>query len=304
MNKLIDSKKCLICFKESGKHRNNTVYWHQDPQDPANVWCWCNRCGRAYNLYQYCDLAGIELKDFLAGNLTFDSTPANEVRKMDWPAWYVPLSDPRAQEGVDYIKSRGLNVEGDMYYDIDDKGIVFPYYFGEHFVGAQCRFLKERVKSDGDIQKIDTIPGTRLGLVFYNWNQGPFMTNVKGVIVCEGAFNALSIQQALNLAYGGVHRNPWRVIACSGSGASEHHTEALKELKEQGIKVVAASDTDEAGLKMLLKMKNADCLTHYALTMETGVDWNDKLKELGHDAFAKWFLGQVKSIDGELPQPS
>src|SRR5581483_11268109 len=117
------------------------------------------------------------------------------------------------------------------------------------------------------------------------------------VVVCEGAFNALSIQQALNKVYGGIYRNPWRVVACSGSGATAHHTEALKELKDQGLKIIAAPDTDEAGLKMLRKMYDAECITHSCLTMEQNVDWNDLLKRVGHDALAKYFLSNVKSVD-------
>ena len=293
------NKKCLICLQQSGKSRNNTLYWHADPDNKNVIWCWCNRCGRAYSIYEYCSIAGVDLVEFLKGavDMQFETASPNEVRKVEWPAWFITTSDPRSKKGTYYIRSRGLHVEGDMYYDIDNESIVFPYYFGEHFVGAQMRFIVPRVKSDGDVQKVDTIPGTRLGLVFYNWNQEKFVTNVKGVIVCEGAFNALSIQQALNKVYGGVYLNPWRVIACSGSGATAHHTEALKGLKDQGLKIVAAPDTDEAGLKMLKKMSDADCITHRAMTMERDVDWNDMLKRMGHDDFAKFFLSSVKSID-------
>ena len=36
------------------------------------------------------------------------------------------------------------------------------------FVGAQTRLLKPWVNKDGDVTKVLTLPGTRLGLVFYN----------------------------------------------------------------------------------------------------------------------------------------
>jgi hypothetical protein len=220
----------------------------------------------------------------------------NEVTKIEWPSWFIPLSDPRAKKGVEYVQSRGLTLEGDMYYDMDREGIVFPYYFGNYFVGAQIRFIAPRKNLDGEIQKMDTVPGTRLGLVFYGWNQERFMGNVKGVIVCEGAFNALTITQALNKAYGGVANSPWRAVACSGSGATQHHTEALKELKEQGIKIVAAPDSDEAGMKMLTKLAEAGCITHRVLTEETTKDWNDFVKEMSRENFAKWFLSKIKPI--------
>lgn len=291
---MLSTKKCLVCNKG---RKNDTLYWHID-KETGDIWCWCNKCDRGYSLFSYCEAAGISLKEFLQGEFNFTESTPNEVRKMEWPAWFVPLTDTRAQKGIEYIQSRGLTLEGDMYYDMDRDGIVFPYYFGDHFVGAQIRFVTPRTNEEGEVQKMDTVPGTRLGLVFYNWNQGPFMGNVKGVIVCEGSFNALSIQQALNKTYGGIYRNPWRCIACSGSGATQHHTEALRALKEQGIKVIVAPDSDEAGMKMLKKFIEADTATHFAITKDVKKDWNDFLKEMGHDAFAKFFLSSVKPING------
>lgn len=236
------------------------------------------------------------MEQFLQGD--FHAEEADDtVSAMAWPSSFVPLSDPRASKGVEYIKSRGLSLDGDMYFDLEDEGIVFPYYFENHFCGAQVRFLEERENEDGTKWKITTIPGTRLGLLFYGWNQFKFMAQIKGIVVTEGAFNALSIQQALNLAYGGMASNPWRVIACSGSGASELQKETLKDLKEQGYKVIAAPDTDEAGLNMCRKFAEAGSITHHAFTGDTEKDWNDMLKELGHKEFAKWFIQQVRPVD-------
>jgi len=214
---------------------------------------------------------------------------------MEWPARYVPLSDPRAEAGVKYVQSRGLLLAGDMYYDIERDGIVFPYYFGDHFCGAQTRFVTPRVHPGGEVQKMDTLPGTRLGLLFYGWNQSRFVGDVKTVVVTEGAFNAIAINQALNVVYGGIANNPWRAIACSGAGATKHHKEALKELKDQGIKIVIAPDTDEAGAAMLRKFNEAGAATHYAFTGETR-DWNEMLKALGHKEFAWYFLRNIKPI--------
>lgn len=287
----MNTKKCLIC--NLGK-KNDVLYWHID-KETGEIWCWCNKCDRGYSLYDYCNKANISLADFLKGEFDFKESTPNEVRKVEWPAWYVPLSDTRAQKGVDYVLSRGLTLEGDMYYDIDREGIVFPYYFQDIFVGGQTRFLVPYMK-DGKEHKIDTMPGTRLGLVFYNWNQGRFASNVKGVFVCEGAFNALSIQQALNSIYGGVYTNPWRAIACSGAGLSKHQAEALKELKESGIKVIAAPDSDEAGFEMLAKMSKEECISHYVLTRDTEKDWNDLLKEMGNTEFAKFVIKSVQAV--------
>ena len=243
----------------------------------------------------YCHQAGVSLPEFLKGDFDFKEAPPNELSLQSWPQRFIPLSDPRSQRGVDYIKSRGLLLEGDMYYDIERDGIVFPYYFENHFVGAQTRFIVPKVHPDGEVQKIDTLPGTRLGLLFYGWNQTRFIGNVKGVIVTEGAFNSIAVNQAFNLAYGGINNNPWRSIACSGAGATKHHQEALRELKEQGLKVIIALDNDEAGMKGLKKFIDAGSCTHYALANRTE-DWNDLLKELGPPNFAKLFLSAIKKI--------
>lgn len=286
---MINTRHCLICRKH-----NRTLYWHKDPDD-GSLWCWCNACDRGYSIQNYCYIAGVSLVDFLKGDFDVEESVPNEVRVMNWPSRFIPLSDPRSKPGVDYINSRGLTLEGDMYYDIEKNGIVFPYYYHNNFVGAQTRFIEPRVHPDGDIQKMDTLPGTRLGLLIYGWSQEKFIGNVKAVVITEGAFDAISINQALNMAYGGINNNPWRAVACSGSGATKHHQETFKELKEQGMKIVVAPDFDEPGMKMLRKFKDGDACTHFALTGRTD-DWNTCLKEMGHREFAKFFLDAVKKI--------
>jgi hypothetical protein len=287
----MSNEHCLIC-----KRNNRTLHWHID-NDTGNIWCWCNgKCQRGYSIREYCHLSGVSLSDFLKGDFSFNESTPNEVSRLEWPSHFIPLSDPRAKKGVEYIKGRGLGLQGDMYYDMKREAIVLPYYFQNTFVGAQMRYITPITTEDGDVLKITTMPGTRLGLVFYNWNQEPFITNIKGVIVCEGAFNALAIQQSLNKLYGGVLKNPWKAVACSGSGSTKHHLSKFKELLEAGIKVVCAPDSDEAGLKMLSKFKTAEAVSHYALTMDSSKDWNDILKEQGSEKFSKFFLSTVKSI--------
>lgn len=290
---MIDTKKCLIC--KDGK-KNNCLHHHKDSETDER-WIWCQgKCQRGYSLRSYCWEAGIDFSDYLNGDFDVKEAPPNEVSVMSWPARFIPLSDTRATAGVDYIRSRGLTPEGDMYYDVDRNGIVFPYYFENNFCGAQTRFVVPRVHPDGEVQKMDTLPGTRLGLLFYGWNQSRFIGNVKSVIVTEGAFNAIALNQALNVAYGGINNNPWRAISCSGAGATQHHKETLKELKEQGLKIVIAPDTDDAGMKMLKKFKDASSATHYALTGHTE-DWNDMARDLGKQEFAKFFISAVRNID-------
>jgi hypothetical protein len=285
-----DNRWCLIC-----NPKNRTLYWHTD-EKTGKLWVWCNKCNRGYSLEEYCRQADLDIETFLSSDFKIENDQSDEVQAMAWPSSFVPLSDPRAEKGAEYIKSRGLHLDGDMYYDLNEEGIVFPYYFENHFCGAQIRFVEERTTEDGNKWKITTLPGTRLGLLFYGWNQTKLMAQVKGIIVTEGAFNALAIQQALNQAYGGVSRSPWRVFACSGSGVSTHQAETLQELRNKGYKVICASDSDEAGLKMYEKLSEHKSITHYAFC-EVGKDWNDKLQELKHKEFAKYFWSCITPID-------
>ena len=289
---MINRKKCLIC--KDGR-KNDCLHWHKDP-DTGDIWVWCQgKCQRGYSVRTYCHMAKISLPEFLKGDWEFKEAPPNELTPHEFPKRFIPMSDPRSEQGREYIKSRGLTLEGDMYYDIEREGIVFPYYFDNHFCGAQTRFIVPKIHSDGEVQKMDTLPGTRLGLLFYGWNQSRFIGNVKAVVVTEGSFNALAINQAFNLAAGGISHNTWRAISCSGAGATKHHQEALKELKDQGLKIVIAPDFDDAGMKMLKKFRESGAATHYTLTDRTE-DWNDCLKEMTHLEFAKFFLKQVKKI--------
>lgn len=283
-----DTKHCLICQRP-----NATLHWHKDAET-GDIWVWCQGvCQRGYSLRQYCYLAGVSLADFLSGDFDFKETTPNELQVMNWPVKFIPLSDPRAQKGVNYVRSRGLNLDGDMYYDIDREGIVFPYYFENHFCGAQIRFIKTRINKDGDEQKIDTLPGTRLGMLFGLWNQSQFVTDTKAIGICEGYFNALSLQQAFNLKYGGVAKNPWKFISTSGCNVTKHHQEVLRELGQQNIKVIGAYDADEAGLEGLAKMIKADCASYISTTQDNKLDWNDLLKKEGHEAVAKRFLANM-----------
>ena len=288
---MISTKKCLIC--NNGKS-NDVLYWHKD-EETQDIWCWCNKCDRGRGIWSYCSESGISLSDFLKGDFDFEEAAPNEVTRMEWPQAFIPLSDSRAVAGVEYLAKRGLTPVGELYYDVQDKGIVFPYHFDSVFCGAQVRFLKERINKDGDVWKITTLPGTRLGLVVYGYNQTNIMPHVKGLIVTEGAFNALSIQQSLDKLYGGAYKSPWKAVACSGSGGSGHQLELFAKLIQDGYKVVCAPDNDAAGLKMFKKYIKAGAATHVALT-DNESDWNDVLISLGNTAFAKYVLERIKPI--------
>jgi len=296
MTPAISTRKCLIC--KDGK-KNDCLHWHKDP-DSGDLWVWCQgRCQRGYSIYEYTAKAGISLTDFLKQDFSFREAPPNEVQKMTWPKSFIPLYHADAKPGLEYLESRGIEPDDNIYYDTWRKGIVFPYFFDNIFCGAQIRLIEPYIDDDGEERKIDTMPGTRLGLLFYNWNQQNFGANIKGIIVTEGAFNALAIQQAIAPLYPHILDNPWKCIACSGSGLSQHHIDTLVELKERGIKIIIAPDSDKAGVKMLRKAINANAVTHYNMTMEDNTDWNDLLRSVGKKEFATHFLKSIKKCQQE-----
>jgi len=289
----MNTKKCLIC-KQGQK--NECLHWHRD-SDSGSIWVYCvGKCKRGYSIYEYTAKAGLSLREFLKNDFDFEEAKPNEVNRMEWPSWFLPMFDPRAKAGLDYVNGRGLDsTVGDMFYDAEDHGIVFPYYVGSTFVGAQIRFIEPRVDQDGDVQKMNTLPGTRLGLLFYNYVQTPLPDTTRCIVVCEGALNALSIQQALNSIYGTMS-NPYRCVATSGCNLTEHHADVLKELRGEGRKIVLAYDFDEAGKKGIRRAIDRQAITHIALTGDDEKDWNDVMQELGNYELAKFFLNGIQKV--------
>ena len=285
----MDLYKCAIC-----KPHNKTIYVHKE--EDGGIWLWCNKCGRGYSLYDYCTLSGLTVKEILSADLTIQESTPSEVRKMDWPGWFVSPFDFRAKKGLEYLSSRKIDpTSSDVFYDLDTEAIVFPYYYHGIFVGAQKRYITPRIVDDKE-QKIDTLPGTRLGLLTYGYDQKFLPTNVKIFIVAEGAFNCLSLSQMLNKVYGGHLNNPYKCIALSGSGLSQHQSEILKEKKDLGYKIILAPDSDSAGMTFLSKAHDLQCITHFSITEDTEVDWNDLLINTNQETLFRTFFKNMKEI--------
>jgi len=284
-------KSCLIC---KGGVKNDCLYFHKD-LETGDIWLWCQgKCQRGYHLFDYCHRAGLSVRDFLKLRIDFEEAKPNEVNAMGWPRSFLNLSDPKSRSGVEYLSTRGLDPTPDMFFDSENNGVVLAYYMDSTFVGAQVRFIEPRYLEDGSPWKITTLPGTRLGYLFWGWSQNPLPPQVKYLVVTEGAFNAAALQQALNTQYGGILTNPYRCIATSGSGVSQYQRDKLKDVLETGVKVIAAPDSDDAGLKMLEKMQQSASCSHYALVAENGKDWNDLLIKLGDIQLAKYFVSRLR----------
>jgi DNA primase len=291
---MIDSKKCYICKFDPltgqalGSQKNRTLHWHADTEK-GDIWVWCNGlCQRGYSIYEYSRLSGLNIADIFNSHIEFFESAPNEVNAFDWPKSFISLFKKEAEEGVEYLNSRDILPQGDMFYDVATNGIVFPYYYHTTLCGAQIRFIQPK-----DEHKITTLPGTRLSLLFYSYNQLPIAPHVRMVIVTEGAFDALSIQQSLDTLYD-TGRSPFLVCATSGSNISKHHIEVLTSLKDAGLKIVAAPDSDEAGMGMFQKM--VECSTHYAMTDDPLMDWNKLLCNIGRNEMASLFPSMVKKL--------
>ena len=109
-------KKCHIC-----KRPNDTIHHHED-KETGEMWLYCvGKCQRGYSLREYCYIAGIPLVEYLKGDFDFVEAKPLEVSKLEWPNSFISLSDPRAVAGVEYLKSRGIKPQGDIYYDLEKK---------------------------------------------------------------------------------------------------------------------------------------------------------------------------------------
>ena len=286
---MVNTKHCLVC-----KQARPVLYWHEE--ESGDIWCWCCSCGKSYSLWEYCKLSGISPKELGKSEFAFEKGTPGEVQRIGWPAHFYEITHPKATVGADFVKSRGIRLEGDMYYDADYNGIAFPLYFEGYFCGAQIRLIEPwKVKGSTKKIKMITIPGTKSSLLMYNWDQAPFNRPYRGIIITEGAFDCLAIEQSLNDQYG-PFKNPWKVMAMNGSACSDHHLKTIKGLKDAGMTVVLAADYDKAGFKMMAEYKKADAITHIATTEEHKVDWNDKLKELGSKEFARFFIKRIAKI--------
>jgi hypothetical protein len=284
------ARRCKICNKP-----RDTLYVNWN--DNGDIWLYCCSCGKSYNVLEYCKMTGTDYRDIvLNGNINFNNrTNKNEVNRLDWPAHFISLLDSRAYRGKEYLKERGLRVEGDIFYDIKRNGIVFPLYYEMYFCGAQIRLINPMTNEYGQETKMISMPGTRTSILIYNWNQLSFLLDVKNIVITEGAFNCLSLMQAFDSLYLNKLSNPYKVLALSGSGSSHHHIKKIKELKDKGYNIIIAGDNDQAGLKMISKFIKEKALTHFSLPKKEIGDWNDIMKEKGEEELIKVFLSNMEN---------
>ena len=287
LNKL--SKRCLICAAG-----HNTLYGHVNSDGVK--WIWCNKCNRSYDLEEYCAEVGIDYPtDEEIAKIVEDDPEDSQLNRISWPKHFIPMWQEDAKPGIEYLKTRKIDPGDGMYYDVNSNGIVFPYYYESYCVGAQVRFIEPKLKNNKP-WKITTVEGTKLGKLFYGWNQGDLPQNIKYMVVTEGAFNAIALQQTLNRHFKSVTKNPYRFIAASGANIGTHREDILRELISDGMKVILAADPDEAGFEMVERAAKNGCITHFSSVSEDNVDWNDLLIKYDEEKLKKEFLTNLRKI--------
>lgn len=76
---MVHHKKCLIC---KGGKKNDCLYWHLD-EKTGLPWVWCSGvCQRGYSLTQYCDIAGIDVNEFVKDGIDIVKDQDDEVNAL------------------------------------------------------------------------------------------------------------------------------------------------------------------------------------------------------------------------------
>lgn len=172
------------------------------------------------------------------------------------------LDDPSEKlvQVIEYIYSRALTLEDYDFYWSDEEGLdnrlIIPYYFRNQIVGYTCRRIDEgKPKYLADQQ-----PGYVFNLDRQNYNR-------QFVIVCEGQFDALSIDG----------------IAIMSNEINKQQSMLINQLGKQ---VIVVPDRDQPGLNIL----NSAMEYNYSVSMP---DWDKDVKDI-NDAVKKY--GKIQTL--------
>ena len=172
------------------------------------------------------------------------------------------LDDPSDKliQVIEYIYSRSLTLEDYDFFWSNEEGLdnrlIIPYYFRNQIVGYTCRRIDEgKPKYLADQQ-----PGYVFNLDHQNYSR-------QFVIVCEGQFDALSIDG----------------IAVMSNEINKQQSMLINQLGKQ---VIVVPDRDEPGLNIL----NSAMEYNYSVSMP---DWDKDVKDV-NDAVKKY--GKIQTL--------
>jgi Toprim-like len=156
---------------------------------------------------------------------------------------------------IDYITSRRLNVLEYPYYYSNELGfrnrLIIPYFYQKQLVGWTARAIND--------SKPKYLSEQQPGYVFNLDNQ---TYNRKYVIVCEGPFDAISIDG----------------VAILGSEISEAQYTLIKQLQKE---VIVLADRDKAGMKLVKTAIEKNWSVSFPPWDSSVKDANDAVKKYG-----------------------
>ena len=159
---------------------------------------------------------------------------------------------------IEYVHRRNINLNSYKFYWTPEEAynlhrrITIPYYYKEQIVGYTSRAIVDSIKP----KYWSSHPAD---FVFNLDNQQP---DWKFVIVCEGPFDAMSIDG----------------VALSGSEISDTQIEQIDRLQRE---VIVVPDADRAGKKLIDRAIEAGWTVSFPIWQETCKDINDAVIKYG-----------------------
>jgi hypothetical protein len=223
---------------------------------------------KAKQLLSWCGLDNIEI-DRLSFE-SFASKPehlVNQVNKpiiisfdtKELPEGAEPINeeDPRHQEHIEYIKSRGLSlysypyfVTPDAKFERDKHRLIIPYFYLGRIVGYTSRYCDNRVPK--------YVSEQQSGYIF---NVDAQKQNRQSCILVEGQFDAISIDGCAYL----------------GSTITDDQARLLRKIRKQ---IIVVPDRDKAGMGV--------CDRALELGYKVSIpDWSPEVKDV-NDAVKRY----------------
>lgn len=189
--------------------------------------------------------------------------PEGAVSFNEWTTYLTMQSDgyvvpDRVVRGVHYVNQRQIDINKYQFFLTDNEAynlhrrIIVPYYYKNEIVGYTARTWESDVKPK-----------------YWSSHPADFVFNLdmqksdsKFVVVCEGPFDAMSIDG----------------VSVSGAELSDTQVEQIDRLQRE---VIIVPDTDRAGRKLVDRAIEAGWTVSFPVWQETCKDINDAVVKYG-----------------------
>jgi len=191
------------------------------------------------------------------------SLPEGAVSFDEWTTYLAMQGDDyvvpdRVTRGVHYVNNRQIDINKYKFFLTDNEAynlhrrIIVPYYYKNEIVGYTARTWEPDVKP----KYWSSHPAD---FVFNLDNQ---KSDSKFVVVCEGPFDAMSIDG----------------VSVSGAEISDTQVDQIDRLQRE---VIVVPDTDRAGRKLVDRAIEAGWTVSFPVWQETCKDINDAVVKYG-----------------------